>query len=268
MTLHEQVLREILREPGASKSCLGRRFDLSPYRLKRVFRHIEQELSGRVLVGDDRNGCWIVDVDDEKCLGMEWRGVDRGGYLQCVRAPEFPDGRCYAHSNWQSPSLMALERRLRVAVGPCEPTAYHLSQLPLSMIEEFTRDLSGISPKTLNQRLQRQGFLDMLGSAAAFLRWKERMAATHDDDRWIPPEFADRHRRSSGNSFEFSLKKHFVALEVPPEATREEVLRAWRRLARRYHPDVQNGDEERMKLINLAKERIFRMRRWDRDSGK
>ena len=38
---------------------------------------------------------------------------------------------------------------------------------------------------------------------------------------------------------------------------------AWKRLAKRCHPDREGGDEEKMKAVNLAKERIFRLRRWD-----
>ena len=79
----------------------------------------------------------------------------------------------------------------------------------------------------------------------------------------IPPEFFERHRRSSGNTFDYALKKHFLVLEVASDATRQQVLNAWRRLARRHHPDAAGGDEERMKAINLAKERIFRIKRWD-----
>jgi DnaJ-domain-containing protein 1 len=80
---------------------------------------------------------------------------------------------------------------------------------------------------------------------------------------WLPPEFAARHRQSSINPFEYGLKKHFDTLGISSEAKRDDVLKAWRRLARKYHPDAKRGSEEKMKAINLAKERIFRIRKWD-----
>jgi DnaJ-domain-containing protein 1 len=269
MDIHEQVLDAILSEPGTSKSDLSSRFDLNDYRLKRILRHINKGLSESTILNDDRNGVWLVRVDPEKCGGMVWHGARLGGYLQCSRVPELPDGCCYRHSDWENPEMIAFERRLRHATGPCEPTARHLTHLSLTEIEDLARGLKEIVAMTLKELQRRKRFLAILGSAASFLRWKAMMAERHDRESWIPPEFAERHRRSSGNSFEFTLKKHFVVLEVPPDSSREDVLKAWRRLARRYHPDVQiGGDEEMMKIINLAKERIFRMRGWDREDRK
>lgn len=50
-------------------------------------------------------------------------------------------------------------------------------------------------------------------------------------------------------------KEYYKALGVEPKATDEEVKRAYRRLARKYHPDVNPGDAtatERFKEINEA----------------
>ena len=92
---------------------------------------------------------------------------------------------------------------------------------------------------------------------------RRNAAATAGRARRIPPEFEERHRRSSINTYEYSLKKYFILLEVSESASRDDVLKAWRKMARRYHPDAEGGDEEMMKHVNLAKERIFRLRRWD-----
>ncbi len=159
--------------------------------------------------------------------------------------------------------MTALERRLRSVSGPADPSAYLLGQLPLVVVEELHQALKGISPLTLRDRRRKERFLAMLRSAEAFLRWKEAMRS-RERDQWIPPEFGERHRASSGNLYEFSLKKYFIVLEVSTEATKEEVPKAWRRLSLLYHPDTRDGDEEKMKLINVAKERIFRTRGWDR----
>jgi curved DNA-binding protein CbpA len=50
---------------------------------------------------------------------------------------------------------------------------------------------------------------------------------------------------------------YYVLLEVPPTATLAQIKRAYRRLARKYHPDMNNGDPEaaeRFKLITEAYE--------------
>jgi DnaJ-domain-containing protein 1 len=163
--------------------------------------------------------------------------------------------------------MTAFERSLHAAAGPMEPTTYILGQLPLMVVQELAEALKDISPLTLKDHLRKERFSAMLHSAMVFLRWKEARRR-RERDEWIPPEFAARHRASSGNSFEFSAKKHFALLEVPLAATREDVLKAWRRLSRQYHPDTPEGDEEKMKLVNLAKEYIFRIRGWDRHQRK
>lgn len=259
--LHQEILKIIIDEPGRSLQYFCSRFDLTPYRLKRVFRHLERDLSGKTLIHEGKNGVWIVAVDREKCLGMEWAGTRAGGYVQCSRRPDFPDGRCWYHSQIENSELTALERRLSYLVGPCEPTAYAVGQLNLTLVEELLANLQGIVPTTFNDRLRKRRLMKPLLSGLAFLKWKDMMRRRRTEAR-LPPEFAERHSRSSGNLFEFGLKEHFLVLETPPESTKEQILKAWRRLARRYHPDTGEGDEEKMKVINLAKDRIFRIRRW------
>jgi DnaJ-domain-containing protein 1 len=148
-------------------------------------------------------------------------------------------------------------------VGPAEPSSRSLSLLTLLELEELVLTLQRIAPMSRKDQGTKRKLLSMLVAARATRRWKEEMWRRRMEERRIPPEFEERHRRSSINTYEYSLKKHFVVLEVMETASREEVLKAWRRLARRYHPDAEGGDEEMMKTVNLAKERIFRLRRWD-----
>ena len=62
------------------------------------------------------------------------------------------------------------------------------------------------------------------------------------------------------------MKNPYDVLGVPPNATDEEVKRAWRDLARKYHPDKYRDSEladlagEKMKEINAAYEEIQKMR--------
>jgi len=262
MNLQEHVLQIILERPGTPEKRIARLFDLSSYRLHRVFRHIERDLQGRTIVSHDENGVWVVEIDPEKCMGTKWLGALEGGYSQCSKNPAFSDGRCYEHSELQNPEMVAFKRKLDYLAGPAEATAFHLIHLTMTVVEGLIESLKKITPLTLRDEVEKNRFLAVLEAALRTLRWKDEMRRRQSRER-IPPEFFERHRRSSGNTFEYSLKKSFLVLEVASDATRQQVLNAWRKLARRHHPDAAGGDEERMKAINLAKEKIFRIKRWD-----
>ena len=54
-----------------------------------------------------------------------------------------------------------------------------------------------------------------------------------------------------------NLRNYYEILGVPRNASSDEIKQAFRRLARRYHPDVNPGDkvaEEKFKDINEAYE--------------
>jgi len=50
------------------------------------------------------------------------------------------------------------------------------------------------------------------------------------------------------------LPDHYRILQVDPSAEQEVIEAAYRRLARKYHPDVYKGNDatERMKRLNMA----------------
>lgn len=263
MNLDQRILQVIIERPGTRRDALTRMFELSDYRLNRIFRHIERELDGKRLISHDDNGVWIVAVRETSCMGVEWVGHNSGGYVQCNKSPEFPDGRCYTHSTWESGEMVGFQRLLAYLAGPADPTPYTLSQLALHEVEDLIELLTHIKPATRLDAENKLRLLKTLRAARRVLAWKDQMRQRRSEG-WIPPEFQARHRASSINTFEYSLKKHFILLEVPTDSTREQVLKAWKRLARRFHPDVEGGgDEERMKAINEAKEKIFKIRRWD-----
>jgi hypothetical protein len=263
MTVQKAILRLILEHPGTSRETLCRLFELTDYRLSRVFRHIERDLSKRTLVHHKENGCWIIDFDASQCSGMEWLGLESGGYVQCSSAPKFPDGRCYEHTRYENPEMVAFQRMLSFLVGPAEPTSRVLCQLSLPQVEELLTTLERVAPASRRDEVTKRKLLGMMVAARATLRWRDQMRRRRMEERRIPPEFEERHRRSSINTYEYSLKKHYIVLEVSESSSREDVLKAWRKMARRYHPDAEGGDEEMMKTINLAKEKIFRIKRWD-----
>lgn len=259
--LEQQVLETILESPGYSREDLRADFRLNDYRLNKVLRHIDRDLDKRVVVSSAENGVWIVDIDEARCLGIVWYGRENGGYGQCTRPPGFPDGRCYDHSEWENAELVAFVRYLQYLAGPAKPTAYGLLPLGLVRVEELMARLARVVAATRKDRLEKEAYQRMLRSAYATLRWRLRRRQASAGAE-IPFEFWERHRRSSVNPFQYSLRKYFEILEVPVESSREEVLKAWKKLCRRYHPDIKGGDEELMKKINLAKDRIFRIRRW------
>ncbi|MEW6350499.1 MAG: J domain-containing protein [Thermodesulfobacteriota bacterium] len=263
MPVQDSILAIIRKRPGTHKHTLCDVFHLTRYRLHRVFRHIARELQGQTLIHDDEHGVWILDMDPGKCSGTDWVGADKGGHRQCVREPEFPDGCCYLHSHWENPEMIAFERRLHCLTGPRDPSAERLSELSLPILEELRNELWTISPRTLRDHEAKLAFLRMLTAATARRRYKDELRRRHEEPQ-MPPEFARRHRMSSGSPFEFVLRKHFECLELPCTATKEQVLQAWRRLARLHHPDMADGSEEIMKTINLAKEKIFSIRCWNR----
>lgn len=237
-------------------------FDLSDYRLNRVFRHLERDFTGKTIVHHPDHGVWLVDLDSERCSGMNWTGAGAGGYQQCVKPGELADGCCYEHSQCENPEMVAFLRKLAFLVGPAEPTAHRVCQLSMSDVKALLERLANISPLSLKDARNKAKYFQILRAGLAMLRWRlqRRRAAA---ESWIPPEFWQRHARSSVNPFEYSLKKHFELLQVPPDAPRQEVLKAWKKLCRRFHPDVEGGDEDKMKQINLAKDWIFKIRRWD-----
>jgi hypothetical protein len=259
--LKRQIMKVILDNPGPSRESLRAAFGLNDYRLSKVLRHIERELTGRAVIGDRENGVWIVAVDDHKCLGMIWLGRAMGGYRQCEQAPCFSDRRCYEHSEFQDPEMLAFLQYVRYLAGPAKPTAYAFLSLGIVRVQELLERILGTVPASKKDRLERERYVKMLRAAYATLKWRalRRGAAQRTE---IPFELWERHRRSAINPFEFSVKKYFEVLEIPVDSTRDQVVKAWKNLCRLYHPDLERGDEERMKKINLAKDRIFRIRRW------
>ncbi|MFC1834796.1 J domain-containing protein [Thermodesulfobacteriota bacterium] len=263
MALRQEVVDYIRKAPGTSRTAMSTIFNLSAYRINRVFRQIGRDLSDEMLVSGEGYGVWIVPLDPKKCRGMVWMGVEEGGYKQCDCPTEFRDHCCSEHSAVEDPEMTAFRRQLSFLAGPCEPSAYGLSHLSIVVVEKLLAHLQTVEPSTKKETLSKEAMLEMLVAAVRHLRWKEVMRRLREGAD-IPAELWRRHRASSMNPFEFGLRKHFTTLEVTPKSTREEVLKAWKRLARICHPDTEGGgDEERMKLINIAKDRIFRIRRWE-----
>ncbi|GAI51289.1 unnamed protein product [marine sediment metagenome] len=53
---------------------------------------------------------------------------------------------------------------------------------------------------------------------------------------------------------------HYKILGLDPGVSDEVVDLVYKFLARKYHPDMQGGDDERMKVLNVAYEKIMKER--------
>ncbi len=261
MTLHDKITNFILENPGSCKSDMCRVFQLTRFRLNRALCGINDKLVDCSLVHSKEHGLWIVPMDPNSCLGVNWQGGPGGALAQCPNAPCFADGRCYEHTDGESLEMIAFRRELIYATGMPEPNSFLLSQLHITELEAYLLELDAIRPLSGKEASEKAAYRDMLRAAFALLRWKE-MRQRRRTEEWIPHDAYERHHNSSINPFEFTARQYFVTLDLTPKATREEVLKAWRSLARKFHPDTQGGDEERMKKINYAKEKIFHIRRW------
>ena len=53
-----------------------------------------------------------------------------------------------------------------------------------------------------------------------------------------------------------SLASYYANLEIRPGSTREEVKAAWKRLMRKYHPDLHSTDPEKRETANELTRRL------------
>ncbi|MGC8659746.1 MAG: DnaJ domain-containing protein [Desulfomonilaceae bacterium] len=262
--INSKILQFIKDNPGAPKSVISSMFNLSDYRFNRALRYIEREFGDIAFSSSNEHGVWVVKIDRGRCLGMIWRDSGNDGYFQCEESPEFPDGMCYEHSTCESPEMTAFVRKLSYVLGPREPNPLNLLTLGPVQLEELFEIVRRITPLTKAEYQTRLRLTRAFASACATIKWKRRRGPNSSEFR-MPPGFEERLKGSSINPFEYSLKKLFALLEIPSTSTREETLQAWKRLARRYHPDASHGigNEEKMKELNIAKDKIFRIRRWN-----
>ena len=66
------------------------------------------------------------------------------------------------------------------------------------------------------------------------------------------------------------MQDPYRVLGVSPQATDDEVKKAYRALAKKYHPDVNNGSAEaeaRMKEVNEAYSTVMKLRREGGSAG-
>ena len=61
---------------------------------------------------------------------------------------------------------------------------------------------------------------------------------------------ADRGKRSESDGFDSELASYYANLEIPYGSDLDTVRAAWRRLMKKYHPDLHSADPEKRELAN------------------
>jgi len=160
--------------------------------------------------------------------------------------------------------MVALARQINCLAGPGEPSVRSLSLVPELVLENLLTALSRTEPLTLADTTNKAKFHRLLRGALSFRMWKDSIRRQSLENE-IPSDLRNRHSNSSGNPYEFMMRKYFILLKIPSDSGREEVLKAWKRMALLYHPDAAgvDGDEEMMKKVNEAKDRIFSLKGWE-----
>ena len=95
--------------------------------------------------------------------------------------------------------------------------------------------------RIIRSRLQVGGDEDPLNR---YDRWEQyREAAGNGTD-------GASHSETIHNSFDSRLAGYYANLEVPYGSDLATVRRAWKRLVRKYHPDIHSGDPEKRRIAN------------------
>ncbi len=65
-----------------------------------------------------------------------------------------------------------------------------------------------------------------------------------------PEDEATQHHDQVFAQEENPLAQYYANLEIPQGSDLNTARRAWKRMMKRYHPDLHSGDPERVKLAN------------------
>src|SRR5262249_12738989 len=79
-------------------------------------------------------------------------------------------------------------------------------------------------------------------------RRDEREARAAEEANRARERQRQRQRQASGGTRENKIAQYYAQLEVPYGSDLETVKQAYRRLMRKYHPDLHSGDAEKQKI--------------------
>ncbi|MFQ5715930.1 MAG: J domain-containing protein [Nitrospinales bacterium] len=84
------------------------------------------------------------------------------------------------------------------------------------------------------------------------LKRKGRSKPAHARQEDEPPRRRPETERNPADP----LAGYYANLELPPGSSGKEVKRAWKRLMRKYHPDLHSADPEKRKTANELTRRL------------
>jgi DnaJ-domain-containing protein 1 len=112
--------------------------------------------------------------------------------------------------------------------------------------DDWGNDLRGMSDTELAAEIERRRIAREEAEEAA--TGKRRDAPRAADPRAEPPR-----RTAAGDS---AIRKAYAALEVPPGSDWETIRKAYRRLMRKYHPDLHSGSPEAQRAATDLAQRL------------
>ncbi len=115
--------------------------------------------------------------------------------------------------------------------------------------DSWGNDLGGLSDKELEAELERRRRArEEAEEAATGRRPSSARPGATGAPRSEPPR-----RTAAGDS---AIRKAYAALEVPPGSDFETIRKAYRRLMRKYHPDLHRGSPEAQRAATDLAQRL------------
>lgn len=117
--------------------------------------------------------------------------------------------------------------------------------LPESWLQVQAMDIVLLSSKGSEHQIDQQDPL-----RDYYLNWQNYEAEEGEVKRLLN-EFWSRYREFVGTAVDSNLDrtKALKLFELPEDAGAKEIRKTWRKLALRWHPDRENGDSERFRIL-------------------
>ncbi|KAA3616007.1 MAG: hypothetical protein DWQ05_09620 [Calditrichaeota bacterium] len=78
---------------------------------------------------------------------------------------------------------------------------------------------------------------------------KQKSQQSFDETQTDSGEFSTGGQKQKTRS-DSRLLQYYANLEIPPGSDLESVRKAWKKMVRKYHPDLHSADPEKVKIAN------------------